>query len=111
VVLYSFLFFSFNSKLFSTFTHISEGIFYLGVSGSAITLLTKLFRIQIHRKLTIPLVSGQPIFSLLHDALLLRKSHKPLHPLLLSTEEAHQSDGNIVSALVSAPLCSPGDFL
>jgi hypothetical protein len=43
---------------------------------------------------------------------MLRKSHKALHPLLLSTEEAYQSDGNIVSALVlQTPICAASKFL
>lgn len=112
IVLYLFLFQYFDSGMFSIFTHISEAIFYLGVAGCLILLFTKLFRMQIHRKMTMPLVCGQPIFSLLHDALLLRKSHRSLHPLRLSTEVGHVSDGNIVAALaLQTPICSASRFL
>jgi hypothetical protein len=112
IILYLFLFQYFDSGMFSIFAHISQGIFYLGVASCFILLFTKLFRMQIHRKLTIPLVCGQPIFSLLHDALLLRKSHRSLHPLRLSTEVGHKSDRNIVAALaLQTPICSASRFL
>ena len=115
ICLYSFVFLYFDPKLltvFSIFKQISSAIFYLGVAGCALLLSTKLFRIMVHKKLTIPLVSGHPIFSLLHDALLLRQSHSPLHPLLMSTEVFHESDGNIVAALsLQTPICAASSFL
>jgi hypothetical protein len=110
--LYSFLFIYLNSALLSIFTLVSSAIFYLGVSGSILLLATKLFRILIHEKVTTPLLFGHPVFSLLHDALLLRQSHAPLHPLLMSTEAFHESDGNIVAALLlQTPICSASKFL
>lgn len=83
VSLYSFLFWYLKATLLPIFMVISSGIFYLGVSGSILILFTKLFRILIHKKVTTPLLLGQPVFSLLHDAVLLRQSHRLGHLLLL----------------------------
>jgi hypothetical protein len=110
VALYSFLFIYLDTALFPIFALVSSAIFYLGVSGCILLLATKLFRILIHEKVTTPLLFGHPVFSLLHDALLLRQSHVPLHPLLLSTED--KADGNIVAALLlQTPICSASKFL
>jgi hypothetical protein len=110
--LYSFLFLYLKATLLPIFNEISSAIFYLGVSGSVLIMLSKVFRIRIHQKVTTPLLSGHPVFSLLHDALLLRHSHRAIHPLLLSTEAHHESDGNIVAALaLQTPLCSASTFL
>jgi hypothetical protein len=109
-VLYSFCYTYMKPELDSTFTTISNVIFGLNIAGASLFIFSEIVTSSIYRKLTLPLVFGHPIFSLLHDALLLRQTHKPLHPFLLSSD--HESDCNVIAALtMQTPICSATRFL
>ena len=109
-VLYSFCFTYMSPKYSDTFMVISNMIFGLNIVGACLLTLSEIVTVSIHRKLTLPLVFGHPVFSLLHDALLLKQTHKPLHPFSLSSNQ--ESDGNIVAALqLQTPICTASRFL
>jgi hypothetical protein len=110
--LHSLLFLYFDTTNFTIFSHISSSMFYLGASGCFLLLVTRLIRILVHRSITLPFLHGHTIFSLLHDALLLRQTHRTLHPMLLSSEADHESDANIVAALATqTPVCTATSLL